>query len=162
MHTQANTEWLEEDGLALPKIEDRYIAFAIKEWGVSKVLEKMNHEVKKTCFELVFQFTKVNQTFISEVHTSILFFSIDLSFPISQHTNEVKADMQKVGGIVNMYEDDTHATYSIDLDEGSYANTMNEVVQMINEDHIPDIEEKLREVGITDYRCTLELCKSTV
>ncbi|ARK22260.1 hypothetical protein [Sporosarcina ureae] len=161
MYTQANAKWLEENGLALPKMEDRYMAIAIKEWGVSKVLEKMNHDLTNPRFEIGFQFTNVYQRFIGEPYTSLLLFSMDLTFPISQHTEEVKAAMHRLGDVEKMSEDETHVTYSLYFYEGPCVSTMNEVVRTLNEYQGTEIEEKLSGIGITDYRCSFELSKGS-
>jgi len=162
MYTKVNQEWLRENELELPKIENRYMAFAVKDLGVYKVLEKMNHELENPRYEIGFQFTKVNEKFIKEPHSDLLLFSADLVLPKSSIREETKVGLEKIGSIEEMNEDETHVTYSLQFHEGPNVHTMNEVVGCINEYLGPDIEKKLSNLGIKDYHCSFEIEKRCV
>ena len=162
MYEEFNRKWMKDEGIQERKIEDSYMAAAVKELGVYKVLEKMNRALKNPRFEVGFQFTKVNTKFIAEPHGDLILFFIELAFAKSENSDAVKVGITGFGDIEETNEDETHVTYYMQLHQGPNVFTMNEVVECINESLGPDIEQRMHTLGIKDYRCSFEIEKRVV
>lgn len=65
--------------------------------------------------------------------------------------------IEEVFEVVQVTEDAATVTFQVYLDEGPYANTIEETVYNINRVLGPTVESKAKQLGLNDYHITFNI-----
>ena len=123
----------------------------VARFGKNNVLNLINSRLDNSRFEVKFDFKKVKQTLMQGEFEELALFHHDFTI-LKTRKNMLKTkEIGKLFSVNKITESDKTITYSVDLGEGPYANTIEETVDNINEKLGPEVENIVNQLDLDDY-----------
>ncbi|MFJ8263018.1 hypothetical protein ACIQ4I_13875 [Rummeliibacillus sp. NPDC094406] len=144
-------------GIDPSHIDTTYLPEVIIQIGKRSLVDLLNAKLNNPRFEVKFNFDKVKRTLMEEKFSDIALFYHDFTIPKPTRVLSTTEAIKEVFDVIQVTEGDTTITYTVYLDEGPYANTIEEIVYNINRVLGPRVETRAKQLIHNDYHMTFNI-----
>lgn len=137
-----------------------YLPEVVVDMGKRNLVELLNAKLNNPRFEVKFDFKKVKRTLMKREFSYLTLYLHDLTIPKPIQALATIESIKEVFDVDQVTEDDVTVTFQVYLDEGPYANTIEEIVYNINQVLGPIVEAKAKQLGLNDFHMTFNISAS--
>ncbi|WP_342533882.1 hypothetical protein MHB40_03125 [Lysinibacillus sp. FSL K6-0057] len=145
------TPWTVIGAIDPSHMDTTYLPEVVVDMGKRNLVELLNSRLCNPRFEVKFDFPKVKRTLIEGEFSELALFYHDLTIPKPTRVLATTDAIKEVFDVIQVMEDDATITYTVYLDEGPFANSIEETVYNINRVLGPKVETKAKQLGLNDY-----------
>lgn len=150
-------QWTDLHPIDSNHIDTTYLPELVVNMDERILLELLNAKLDNPRFEVKFDFDKVERMLIEGEFPDIALFYHDFTIQKPTQVLATVEAIQEVFDVEKVTEDDTTVTFQVYLDEGPFAETIEETVSNINGVLGPNVESKAKQLGLNDYHMTFNI-----
>lgn len=138
-------------------IDTTFITQLVVDLGKHYVLKVINAQLENYRFKVKFAFPKVKSTLQEGDFSDLVLFYHDLKIPKSAHVPAIAKTIHEVFDVTKVTEKGEEVIYEVNIGEGSFAYTIEEIVYNINRILGPKVQAKAKQIGINDFYMTFKI-----
>lgn len=139
------------------QIDTTFLPEVVVQLGKRNLVELLNAKLNNPRFEVKFDFQKVKRTLMEGGFSDLALFHHDFKIPKSTRILATTEAIKEVFDVDQVTEDDVTVTFQVYLDEGPFANTIEEIVYNVNRVLGPKVEAKAKQLGLNDFHMTFNI-----